>query len=43
MKGKKILLHFGAVDWRTTVLINGRKQANMKEVLILLLLILLHC
>ena len=25
MKGKRILLHFGAVDWRTTVVINGKK------------------
>jgi beta-galactosidase/beta-glucuronidase len=30
MKGKKILLHFGAVDWRTTVHING-KEAGTHE------------
>ena len=24
-RGKKILLHFGAVDWETTVIINGKK------------------
>ena len=30
MKGKKILLHFGAVDWRTTVVING-KEAGTHE------------
>lgn len=27
MKGKKILLHFGAVDWQTDVFINGKKAA----------------
>lgn len=25
MKGKEILLHFGAVDWRSTVFVNGQK------------------
>jgi beta-galactosidase/beta-glucuronidase len=30
MKGKKILLHFGAVDWRTKVLVNG-KEAGTHE------------
>ena len=25
MKGKKVLLHFGAVDWRTQIFINGVK------------------
>ncbi|WEK37039.1 MAG: glycoside hydrolase family 2 TIM barrel-domain containing protein [Candidatus Pseudobacter hemicellulosilyticus] len=25
MKGKQILLHFGAVDWKTTVLVNGKE------------------
>ncbi|TDH29077.1 beta-galactosidase [Segetibacter sp. 3557_3] len=25
MKGKNVLLHFGAVDWRTEVYVNGRK------------------
>lgn len=30
MKGKKILLHFQAVDWRTSVMING-KQAGIHE------------
>ncbi len=24
MKGKRILLHFGAVDWRSTVVVNGK-------------------
>ncbi len=30
LKGKDILLHFGAVDWRTTVFVNG-KNAGMHE------------
>jgi beta-galactosidase/beta-glucuronidase len=30
MKGKKILLHFGAVDWRTKVFVNG-KEAGTHE------------
>lgn len=30
MKGKRILLHFGAVDWRTEVFVNG-KQAGSHE------------
>lgn len=30
MKGKKVLLHFGAVDWRTTVYVNG-KEAGTHE------------
>ena len=30
MRGKRILLHFGAVDWRTKVFING-KEAGMHE------------
>ncbi|HVI44032.1 MAG TPA: glycoside hydrolase family 2 TIM barrel-domain containing protein [Chitinophaga sp.] len=30
MKGKKILLHFGASDWRTTVYVNG-KEAGTHE------------
>ncbi|WP_316801253.1 sugar-binding domain-containing protein [Pedobacter frigidisoli] len=30
MKGKDIVLHFGAVDWRTTVTING-KEAGKHE------------
>lgn len=30
MKGKKVLLHFGAVDWRTKVFING-KEAGTHE------------
>lgn len=25
MKGKKVLLHFGAVDWKTEVFLNGKK------------------
>lgn len=29
-KGKKILLHFGAVDWRTEVFVNG-KRAGLHE------------
>jgi beta-galactosidase/beta-glucuronidase len=28
MKGKKILLHFGAVDWQTEVYINGKKVGS---------------
>jgi beta-galactosidase/beta-glucuronidase len=28
MKGKKILLHFGAVDWRTTVYVNGKEAGS---------------
>ncbi len=28
MKGKNILLHFGAVDWRTEVYVNGRKVGS---------------
>lgn len=28
MKGKKILLHFGAVDWRTKVFINGKEAGS---------------
>ena len=27
-KGKKLLLHFGAVDWRTDVFINGKKVGS---------------
>lgn len=30
LKGKDVLLHFGAVDWRTTVFVNG-KNAGMHE------------
>ena len=30
MRGKKILLHFGAADWRTTVYVNG-KEAGTHE------------
>jgi beta-galactosidase/beta-glucuronidase len=30
MKGRKILLHFGAVDWRTKVFVNG-KEAGTHE------------
>ncbi|WP_367112858.1 sugar-binding domain-containing protein, partial [uncultured Chitinophaga sp.] len=30
MKGKRILLHFGAVDWKTKVLVNG-KEAGTHE------------
>jgi beta-galactosidase/beta-glucuronidase len=30
MKGKRILLHFGAVDWRTKVFVNG-KEAGTHE------------
>ena len=30
MKGKKVLLHFGAVDWRTKVYVNG-KEAGTHE------------
>ncbi|MGN7821547.1 glycoside hydrolase family 2 protein [Chitinophaga sp. 22536] len=28
MKGKKVLLHFGAVDWRTTVYVNGKEAGS---------------
>lgn len=28
MQGKKILLHFGAVDWRTTVYVNGKEAGS---------------
>jgi beta-galactosidase/beta-glucuronidase len=28
MQGKKILLHFGAVDWRTTVYVNGQEAGT---------------
>jgi beta-galactosidase/beta-glucuronidase len=28
MQGKKILLHFGAVDWRTTVYVNGQEAGS---------------
>src|SRR6476469_2062249 len=28
MKGKKILLHFGAVDWRTKVFVNGKEAGS---------------
>lgn len=28
MKGKKILLHFGAVDWETEVFINGKRAGS---------------
>lgn len=30
MKGKKILLHFGAVDWHTEVYVNGRLAGDHK-------------
>ena len=29
-KGKRVLLHFGAVDWDTTVWVNGEKLGNHK-------------
>jgi len=29
-KGKRILLHFGAVDWDTTVWVNGKEMGNHK-------------
>ena len=28
MKGKRILLHFGAVDWRTKVFVNGKEAGS---------------
>ena len=28
MKGKRILLHFGAVDWKTDVYVNGEKTGT---------------
>jgi len=29
-KGKRVLLHFGAVDWDTTVWVNGKEMGNHK-------------
>jgi len=29
-KGRRVLLHFGAVDWDTTVWVNGREMGNHK-------------
>src|SRR5690606_33233826 len=28
LKGKRLLLHFGAVDWETEVFVNGEKVGN---------------